>query len=98
VNPKTALTLLIIITAFWALVIVPCGGLALATVFLADGHPPANAFALIFFGSLSFPLAIVILTPLAWIAFYFKKYALALILSLMPLPTLILPMIGFSLL
>ena len=97
-NPKLALTLLIIITALWALVIAPCGLLGLATVFLADGHPNPNAFALIFFGSLSFPVAIVIFTPLAWVAFYFKKYWLALGLGLLPALTLLFPILGFSLL
>jgi hypothetical protein len=97
-NPKLALTVLMIITVIWALVIVPCGALGLATVFLADGHPNPDAFALIFFGSLSFPVAIVIFTPLAWVAYFFKKYSVALILSLLPLPTLILPILGFSML
>jgi len=98
VNPRLALTLLIVITVVWVLVIVPCGALGLATVFLADGHPNPNAFALIFFGSLSFPVAIVIFTPLAWVAYYFKKYWLALSLSLMPIFTLIFPILGFLML
>lgn len=97
-NQKIVLTLLIAISSLWILVIVPCGALGLATVFLADGHPNPNAFALIFFGSLSFPVAIVIFTPLAWVAYYFKKHWLALGLSLMPIFTLIFPILGFSIL
>lgn len=97
-NQKIALAFLLVVTLLWVLVIVPCSVLALFTVFLADGHPDPNAFALIFFGSLSFPLAIVIMTPLAWVAFFFKQYWLALGLSLTPILTLLFPILGFSLL
>ncbi|PKN95374.1 MAG: hypothetical protein CVU44_01445 [Chloroflexi bacterium HGW-Chloroflexi-6] len=95
---KLPVILLTIISVVWALVIVPCGALALFTVFLADGQIDPNAFALIFFGSLSFPVAIVIFTPLAWVAYYFKKNILAIGLGLLPLITLIFPILGFALL
>ncbi len=97
-NQKLALTLLMIITAIYALVIIPCGAIGLSTVFLADGHPNPDAFALVFFGSLSFPVAIIIMTPLAWVLYLFKRYIIALILSLTPLLTLIFPIIGLSML
>lgn len=94
-----ARNLLIAITIIWALMIVPCSGLAIFTVFLTDsGTINPDIFAMIFFGSLSFPAAIVIFTPIAWIIFYFQKNPIALIVSLIPMLVLAVPLIGFMLL
>ena len=71
-----ARNILIGITIIWLLVILPCGALGLFTVFLADSNTiNPDIFAMIFFGSLSFPIAIVVFTSIAWAAFYFEKNA-----------------------
>ncbi len=93
-DPDTTRTILISATIFFVLSC-PCGFLSVSYPFVEYSGMPVWIPNLIVLGSLSFPTAVLLAIPSAWLAYRWKKNDLAVFLSLFPLLIVIFPVVGW---